>query len=190
MPRASWSAGSSGLIIRAAAASPRAPCSGALREGRRPARKERVMKHLMLVAAIALSTTVGAQGGRTLDELKAETQARADRNAYPLIGLKAGGGREALSRLTSLDRDEWAASWGQLGDHYMAKKDFHQPCLYYSFARWPVPNSPGKQRAYEKALEAYLAYAKRFDPPLEVVRVPYEGGEVVGYLRMPKSATP
>ena len=37
----------------------------------------------------------------------------------------------------------------------MAKKDFHQAWLYYSFARWPVPNSPGKQRAYEKALEAY-----------------------------------
>jgi hypothetical protein len=96
--------------------------------------------------------------------------------------------REALGRLKSLDRDEWAASWSQLGDRYMAKKDFHQAWLYYSFARWPVPNSPGKQKAYERALEAYLAYAKRFDPPLEVIRVPYEGSEVVGYLRMPRTS--
>src|SRR5258705_3423490 len=143
---------------------------------------------LFLGASIAM--TSAAQSGRTLEELKAETQARADRNAYPLIGLKADEVREALGRLTSLDRDEWAASWSQLGERYMAKKDFHQAWLYYSFARWPVPNSPGKQRAYDKALEAYLAYAKKYDPPLEVVRVPYEGSEVVGYLRMPKGARP
>ena len=60
--------------------------------------------------------------------------------------------------------------------------------LRFPLARWPVPNSPGKQRAYEKALEAYWAYAKKYDPPLEVVRVPYEGTEVVGYVRMPKNA--
>jgi pimeloyl-ACP methyl ester carboxylesterase len=150
------------------------------------------MKYLPVLAATivcAIAATGHAQSGRTLEELKAETQARADRNAYPLIGLKADEVREALSRLTSLDRDEWAASWSQIGDRYMAKKDFHQAWLYYSFARWPVPNSPGKQRAYEKALEAYLALAKNFDPPLEVVRVPYEGSEVVGYLRMPKGAS-
>lgn len=138
-----------------------------------------------LVAALA--AVAQAQSGRTLDELKAETQARADRNAYPVAGLKPEDVREALARLKSLDRDEWAVSWSALGDRYMEKKDFHQAFLYYSFARWPVPNSPGKQKAYEKALEAYLAYAKRFDPPLEVVRVPYEGSEVVGYFRMPKN---
>jgi len=151
------------------------------------------MKCASVFAAVILCVATGlAQGqtGRTLEELKAETQARADRNAYPLIGLKADEVREALSRLTSLDRDEWAASWSQIGERYMARQDFHQAWLYYSFARWPVPNSPGKQRAYEKALEAYLALAKKFDPPLEVVRVPYEGSEVVGYLRMPKGAKP
>ncbi len=141
---------------------------------------------LFLGASIAM--TSAAQSGRTLEELKAETQARADRNAYPLIGLKPDEVREALGRLTSLERDEWAASWSQLGERYMAQKDFHQAWLYYSFARWPVPNSPGKQKAYDKALEAYLAYAKKYDPPLEMLRVPYEGSEVVGYLRMPKNA--
>src|SRR5437588_1558490 len=143
---------------------------------------------VMLVAAVVGSAVSEAQTGRTLDELKAEVQARAERNAYPLIGLKPDDVREALGRLTSLDRDAWAASWSEIGERYMAKKDFRQAWLYYSFARWPVPNSPGKQRAYEKALEAYLAYAKKYDPPLEVLRVPYEGSEVVGYVRMPKGA--
>src|SRR6267142_1960192 len=131
-----------------------------------------------------------AQSGRTLEELKAEAQARADRNAYPLIGLKPDDVREALGRLTKLDGDEWAASWSQIGDRYMAKKDFHQAWLYYSFARWPVPNSPGKQRAYEKALAAYLAHAKLLDPPLEILRVPFEGKARVGSVRMPEAARP
>jgi len=142
------------------------------------------------IAAAAIALPAAAQSGRNLEELKAETQARADRNAYPLIGLKPDEVREALGRLKSMDRDEWAASWSQIGDRYMARQDYHQAWLYYSFARWPVPNSPGKQRAYEKALEAYLAAAKKFDPPLEVMRVPYEGTEVVGYLRMPKGTRP
>ena len=138
--------------------------------------------------AAAVAALGEAQPGRTLEELKVETQARAERNAYPLIGLRPDEVREALARLTSLDRDEWAASWSEIGERYMAKKDFRQAWLYYSFARWPVPNSRGKRRAYEKALEAYRAYASAFDPPLETLRVPYEGGEVVGYLRLPKGA--
>jgi dipeptidyl aminopeptidase/acylaminoacyl peptidase len=152
----------------------------------------------MKIGAMLLATGIAAvaaaadelQPGRTLEELKAETQARADRNAYPLIGLKPEEVREALGRLTTLDRDAWAASWSEIGERYMARKDFRQAWLYYSFARWPVPNSPGKQRAYEKALAAYRALAGDYDPPLEVLRVPYEGGEVVGYLRLPKGARP
>ncbi|HET9652088.1 MAG TPA: alpha/beta fold hydrolase [Usitatibacter sp.] len=141
---------------------------------------------MLLACVAALSFTARAE--RTLEELKAEAQARADRNAYPLIGLKPDDVREALGRLKSLDRDEWAASWGQVGDRYMAKGDYEAAWKYYSFARWPQPNSPGKQKAYEKALEAYVAHAKRYDPPLEVLRVPYEGSEVVALLRLPKNA--
>ena len=32
----------------------------------------------------------------------------------------------------------------------------------------------------------FLAHARSFDPPLEVVRIPYEGKEIIGYLRLPK----
>src|SRR5260221_750048 len=157
------------------------------------------------IAVLCAATRSDGQttSGRTLEELKAEAQARADRNAYPLIGLKPNEVREALQRLTSLDRNEWATSWSLLGDRYLAKagtavatapaeanKDFLQAWLSYSSARWPVPNSAGKQRAYEKALEAYPAQAKLLDPPLEILRVPFEGKELVGYLRMPRSPRP
>ena len=148
-------------------------------------------KLLLILVASAVACFAHAQpAGRTLEELKAEAQARADRNAYPLIGLKLDDVREALGRLKTLDRDEWAASWSEIGDRYLAKGDPLQAWRYYSFARWPQPNSPGKQRAYEKALAAFLEYAKRYDPPVQPVKVAYQGSDVVGLLRVPRAAQP
>jgi len=69
-----------------------------------------------------------------------------------------------------------------------ADKDFIRAWRLYSFGRWPVPASSGKKRAYAKALEAFLAHAKMMDPPLEVLHIPFEGSEIVGYLRLPKNA--
>src|ERR1700737_4715240 len=58
---------------------------------------------------------------RTLEELKAEAQKRADHNVYPFIGLNPAEVHEALSRLNSLAPDEWAASWSAIGDRYAEK---------------------------------------------------------------------
>jgi esterase FrsA len=139
---------------------------------------------------------------RTIDELKAETQARADRNAYPLTGLKPQNVREALAKITSLDRDEWAAAWSAVALRHVEKakaaeaagaakeasEEYLQAWRTYSFARWPTPNSPGKAQAYQRALEAFAGHARYLDPPVETVRIPFEGREIVGYLRLPKGA--
>ena len=141
---------------------------------------------------------------RTLEELKTETQARADRNAYPLIGLRPDDVREALSRINSLDRDEWAAAWSAVAERYdirarseeasgngkAAQADYLMAWRYYSFGRWPVDNSPGKHKAYEMALIAFQNYARFLDPPLEVVRIPFEGREIFGLLRLPTGVRP
>ena len=76
----------------------------------------------------------------------------------------------------------------ETSDPVKANADYVRAWRIYSFGRWPVPASPGKQRAYAKALEAFLAHAKFMDPPLEVVRIPFAGSEIVGYLRLPKNA--
>jgi pimeloyl-ACP methyl ester carboxylesterase len=138
---------------------------------------------------------------RTIGELKAETQARADRNAYPLTGLKPEDVREALANIHSLDRDEWATAWSAIGDRYseqglaasnpkIAVANLLEAWRYYSFARWPVPNSTGKEAAYQKALKSFRDAARFFDPPVEIVRIPFEGKEIVGYLRLPKDVRP
>lgn len=157
---------------------------------------------MAFVVWLAVLSTAVAQE-RTLEELKAETQSRANRQAFPTEGLKPDDVREALGRLKSLDRDEWAASWSIVGDRYMSKaqgelssspkdadKDFVQAWLYYNFARWPVEISPGKKKAYEHALKAYQAHGRLQDPPLEVVHIPFEGKEIIGYVQMPKVGRP
>src|SRR5215831_15599694 len=123
---------------------------------------------------------------RTLDEIKEESIARAERGGYPLIGLDPADVREAFQSITSLDKDQWAAAWIAIGDRYYARaqgvgasnpaeaaSDYLRAWRLYSFGRWPVPSSPGKLRAYNKALAAFLAAAKFLDPPLEVVRIPF-----------------
>jgi esterase FrsA len=143
--------------------------------------------------------TEGLPRPRTLEELKAEAQARADRNGYPLLGIKPEDAREALGKLTSLDRDEWAAAWSAIGDRYaaeaesLAAKDprradavYMQAWRVYSFARWPVPNSPGKQRAYDRALEMFAKHRAIQDPPVEEWKIPFEGTEIITYRQLPK----
>jgi esterase FrsA len=163
-------------------------------------------KRLHLLAGLLLSmlpaiTSAQPQRERTLDEIKTEAVKRAESSMYPLIGLDPADVREAFANIKTADNDEWAAAFSAIGDRYMvegqslqasnpakADADFVRAWRLYSFARWPVPASPGKQRAYAKALDAFLAHARMMDPPLEVVRIPFEGSEIVGYLRLPKNA--
>src|SRR5258706_5797061 len=154
---------------------------------------------LLLALAPALAQVAAP---RTLAELKTEIQGRADRHAYPVSELEPAEVREALGNLKTLDRDEWAAAWSAIGDRHMgqakkarpnpaeASKHYKYAFEYYLFARFPLENSPGKVKAYDKALEAFAAYAKIPYPPIEIVRIPFEGKEIVGYLRLPINVRP
>ena len=162
---------------------------------------------LMVASALCFAQNFENQDlekkARTIDEIKTEAVHRAEVGQYPLIGLDPADVREALSTVHTKDKDEWAAAFMGVADRYMneaksiektdpakANADYIRAWRLYSFGRWPVPASPGKQRSYEKAIEAFLAHAKFWDPPLEIVRIPFEGKEIIGYLRLPKSASP
>ena len=155
-----------------------------------------------LAALVLMCTSVQAQIAppRTLEELKEEVQSRADRRMYPVAALDPGEVREALANLKSLDRDDWASVWSALGAKHLAfaktlaatdrrgaSRQYRDAVEYFLFARFPLENSPGKLRAYEQALSAFAAYAALQDPPIEIVRIPFEGRVIVGYLRIPKN---
>jgi len=96
--------------------------------------------------------------------------ARANREAYPLTGLKPDDVREALSHIDSLDRDQWAEAFTAVGDRYrtraetelhqrpdVARDDYYQAWLNYAFGRWPSPNSPRNLESADKAKAAFVA---------------------------------
>jgi dienelactone hydrolase len=108
---------------------------------------------------------------------------------------------EAVFRsLPNLDPIPWAAAWTRLAEPWEQKaiqlekqsstpeamKAYQMASLYFSIAKFPVLNHPVKQAAYKKSVENYLKAAKYFDPPLERITIPFEGKELIGYLRKPK----
>ena len=154
---------------------------------------------LILFVALMFDAASAQTADRTIDEIKAETLARAQTGAYPLLGIQPGDASDALGRITTRDPDQWAAAWSAVADGYMAKAraasdpqaadtNYLRAWRLYYFGQWPAPTSAGKQAAYQRAVDAYLLHAKYFDPPLEVVRIPFEGKEIVGYLRLPANA--
>jgi esterase FrsA len=161
----------------------------------------RIFASILFAASVCLvSGAVSAQTtDRTIDEIKTETLARAQTGAYPTLGIQPADASDALGRIKTRDPDEWGAAWSAVADGYMAKAkaasdpkeadaNYLRAWRLYYFGQWPSPTSAGKQVAYRHAVEAYLLHAKYFDPPLEVVRIPFEGKEIVGYLRLPKNA--
>jgi len=161
----------------------------------------RGLSSILFAALISLAGgAASAQtADRTIDEIKDETLARAKTGAYPALGIQPGDAGEALGRIKTRDPDEWAAAWSAVADTYMAKAkaasdpreadaNFLRAWRLYYFGQWPAPTSAGKQAAYQRAVDAYLQHAKHFDPPLEIVRIPFEGAEIVGYLRLPANA--
>jgi esterase FrsA len=156
---------------------------------------------LTSVLMTALPANSQQRRERTIEEVKTEAIHRAEVGQYPLIGLDPADVKEAFQSIHTSDKDEWAAAFMHIADRYFneaksvektdpqkANADYIRAWRLYSFGRWPIPASPGKERSYEKAIEAFLDHAKFYDPPLEVVHIPFEGKQIIGYLRLPKNA--
>ncbi len=166
-----------------------------------PQSRVQLLIALILILVVSRPALAQEKRERTLDEIKSEAIHRAENGMYPLIGLDPADVREAFASIHTTDKDEWAAAFMAVADRYMneakslektdaakANADYIRAWRLYSFGRWPIPASPGKQHSYQKAIEAFLAHARFWDPPLEIVRIPFEGKEIIGYMRLPKDA--
>jgi pimeloyl-ACP methyl ester carboxylesterase len=140
---------------------------------------------------------------RTLDEVKAEFMRRAGR-LNPFEDLKREDAEQVMAALKSLDKDHWAEEWSKIGLGYEAKGDAaakagasgKELAEIYMHAfdacrvgRYPSPTSPGKLQAFQHSLRMFRKAAKHFDPPLEIIEIPFEGKKLVGYLQKPPGVT-
>ena len=142
-------------------------------------------------------------GRRDLNRLKQEVQRRADHNVPPLGGIAPEDARAALSSIRSLDREEWTRAWSSVAERHGvdahatetrdragAREGYWRAWRLYHFARWPTENTPARRDARRSALDAFRAYARLLNPPIETVHIPFEGKEIIAYLRLPAGARP
>lgn len=141
----------------------------------------------------------GAPGERTLEQVRAEILRRAGRNS-PLEHISPADAQAAVAALTGLDRDHWAEVWCAIGLRHEAEGDallrrgadpavIHD-AFFLAYAncrtgRYPVASTPGKVAAYQHSLRCFRKAAHYFDPPLQVVEIPFEGKVLTGYLQVP-----
>ncbi|MCI3952342.1 MAG: yellowish-green 1-like protein, partial [Burkholderiales bacterium] len=108
-----------------------------------------------------------------------------------------------LSQIRSLDREEWAAAWFAIANRRWerargldarnlaeVREEYWRAWRIFHFARWPTENSPTRERAKHRALQAFQAYARLLDPPMEIIRIPFEGKHIVACLRLPPKPRP
>jgi esterase FrsA len=136
---------------------------------------------------------------RSLDEVKAEFMRRAGR-LNPFEDIRREDAERVLAAIKTLDKDQWAEAWSKLGLDYEKQGDAraaagangHELAELYMMGfdacrvgRYPTPSSPGKLAAYQHSLRMFRKAARHFDPPLEIVELPFEGKTLIGYLQKP-----
>ncbi|MCX7310557.1 MAG: alpha/beta hydrolase [Alphaproteobacteria bacterium] len=135
---------------------------------------------------------------RTWEELKAETQTRANRGAYPVFDISAEDARDALDQIDSLDPDQWAAAWMSIGDRHVehakaggreAPQHYLAAWRLYTLGRWPVMSSEKKRESYSKAQAAFSTYGQLVTPKIELLRIPFEGRHIEALLQKPEDAS-
>ena len=140
---------------------------------------------------------------RTWEELKAEVQARTDRQVYPMTGMQSEDVRVILARIGSLDRDEWGRSWSAMARVWIAKGDllvsrdrraaadaYIMAWRYAAFGGWPIAISPEKKASYQTSLDAFAKFGRLQTQPIERIQVPFEGSAITVYLQLPASSKP
>lgn len=154
---------------------------------------------LLTAASIA---SAQSWGPRSLEELKEETLLRARHAKGPIGVVKMEDAERAVAALHDRERDTWATAWSDIGNEYLARAraaaspqerrdNYYYAWRYFDIGRWPTEkHSGGKRESYENGLAAFREYGRLLDPPVETVRIPFEGKEIVAYLRLPNGVRP
>ena len=88
-------------------------------------------------------------------------------------------------------RHEQAAARAEAdGNSVKAAEEYGKAAVFYFVARFPFVSTPAKAEAYRRHIKCYLKAAESFDPPLQVVTIPFEEKEIIGYLRVPDVEKP
>jgi dienelactone hydrolase len=122
--------------------------------------------------------------------------------AYAYLGGDEHIIRQTVQRIVRQEGDSpggWVYEWSVLGKYYEDRGDalvktgsrragldaYMKSSVYYALAWFPSINSEQEAKAYDAQLRVYQKGGKLFDVPLELVKVPYKGGQITTYLHKP-----
>ncbi|UCG40615.1 MAG: alpha/beta hydrolase [Acidimicrobiia bacterium] len=111
--------------------------------------------------------------------------------------------QDTVAKLTGTTEDVWVPVWRErgrhheaigdqleaAGDHDGARRAYLQAKTYYAIGRFPSELTPVKAEISADCSRAYLKACAHLDPPMEVVRVPHGGMEMVSHYRAPAGAS-
>jgi pimeloyl-ACP methyl ester carboxylesterase len=113
----------------------------------------------------------------------------AFRRVYSPIGTGPGSWVYELSQ-PAAQHEARARELEAGGDATAATAEWRAAAIFYYIARFPFLGNEAKRAAYRKHIACFLESVKYERPALEIVRIPYEGEEIIGYLRVPQSDRP
>lgn len=126
-----------------------------------------------------------------------------DYNLAKYLGLATYSGAElgeclsTAHRITDGDIESWITEWSKTarrvedyavealkgGHKVSAKEAWLRATTYYQAAFFFTPDKdPRKAQLYQKHTGCFQSAGKLFDPPLEVLSIPYEGRTLFGYF--------
>lgn len=130
-------------------------------------------------------------------------------NGLVSSGAPEGEARAAFQRISTLDLYEtgpgsWVYEFGLAarvhhrraeeleveGELAAALAEYRAASAYYNAARWPALYTPARKAAYASYLDTYFKIVSYSNLPLEVIRIPFEGKEIVAHLHVPPAASP
>jgi esterase/lipase len=124
----------------------------------------------------------------SIEEIKAGLRERLAAHKAPFHVTDVAAAQAAIDRLESVEGEHWAGVWADAARPFEERGDHLTAYGLLHVGRFPTPNSPAKLAIYRRSVEMYRAAGRAFDPPLEVVTVPFagkpgEGDRVTFYVR-------
>jgi esterase FrsA len=117
------------------------------------------------------------------------TEAELDaalRRTYAPMGSGPGSWVYELS-IPAAEHERRAKEAETAGDLATAAEEYSEAAVFYYVARFPFVGSPAKVEAYRKHIDCYLKSIEYgAGPGIEIVRIPFQGKEIIGYLRLPE----
>jgi pimeloyl-ACP methyl ester carboxylesterase len=144
-----------------------------------------------------------------VSRIKQNLRERLAAHKAPFHVIDRDAAARAIEALRSVDGEHWAAVWTAAAEPFEERGRAHETrgdaaaardaylAAYGLFhaGRFPSLTHPAKERCYRRSVDNYRAAGRFFDPPLDVVTVPFagrddEGDRVVFYVRRAAASEP